>query len=225
MMGTQYFNRREKDALVLTAPTWGPQPTAVIQASFHSSLKRTRLSEFPRLWAPDVRRLLYSASTGTGGCWRRTTRPLWLWPGCQPPLSEPSHGAASWWARHRLTDVLWVEAGSGVFGCGVPSTQSVPADAINSPPHTHSDEGQKELSAVGILPPTFWKETGKAVVAPTVNTEVWPGTPRTVTVCGISYDDLRTLELKKCRSFRIINFWPQQGISKWSQLKIIFGAS
>lgn len=30
MMGTQYFNRREKDALVLTAPTWGPQPTAVI---------------------------------------------------------------------------------------------------------------------------------------------------------------------------------------------------
>lgn len=80
-----------------------------------------------------------------------------------------------------------------------PSTQSVPADAINSPPHTHSDEGQKELSAVGILPPTFWKETGKAVVAPTVNTEVWPGKPRTVTVCGISYDDLRTLELKKCR--------------------------
>lgn len=134
MMGTQYFNRREKDALVLTAPTWGPQPTAVIQASFHSSLKRTRLSEFPRLWAPDVRRLLYSASTGTGGCWRRTTRPLWLWPGCQPPLSEPSHGAASWWAHHRLTDVPKGRSWFWSIWVWCHSTQSVPADAINSPP-------------------------------------------------------------------------------------------
>lgn len=53
MTGTQYFNRHEKDALVLTAPTRGPQQAAVVPGTLPVQ-PETDPREFPRLWAPDV---------------------------------------------------------------------------------------------------------------------------------------------------------------------------
>lgn len=135
MTGTQYFNRHEKDSLVLRAPTQGPQPTAVTPrhpsipawngpawVSFHVYEPRSREAlVLSRHW---YGRLLTQNSRPTVAVTWLPASPLWTLTRRGLMVSTP-----------RWLTSLWVGAGSGVFGCGVPSTQSVPADAIDSPCH------------------------------------------------------------------------------------------
>lgn len=77
-MGTQYFDRREKDSLVLTAPTRDLGRQQSLPASFHSSLKRTRLSEFLRLFvSPRCQEALVLSKHRYGRLLTQNYLPLW----------------------------------------------------------------------------------------------------------------------------------------------------